>query len=73
MGLFTARRAGEPSGILSIRTGLVLMCSLTISYMKLQGALVLMDPPSACERETLYPPFRSAELDFSIVLLTQGR
>jgi hypothetical protein len=33
-----------------------------MSYMKLGGALVLIDPLAACERETLYPALRRAEL-----------
>lgn len=53
IGLFNARRAGEFSAILSIRTGFVLMCSRTISYMKLHGAFVLIDPGEACDREIL--------------------
>ena len=53
IGFSIALRAGELSDILSIRTGWVLMCSRTMSYMNAQGALVLMDPPAACDRETL--------------------
>jgi hypothetical protein len=30
--------------------------------MKERGASVLMDPPTACERETLYPAFKIADL-----------
>jgi hypothetical protein len=61
IGFRRAKREGDFSGILSILTGFSLTCSLTISYMKLQGAFVLMDPGEAWDREILYPPLSRAE------------
>jgi hypothetical protein len=53
IGLSNAKREGDFSGILSILTGFSLTCSLTISYMKLHGASVLIDPGEAWDREIL--------------------
>jgi len=40
--------------------------------MKEQGASVLIDPPAACERETLYPALRSADLVISAQWITMA-
>lgn len=55
--------AGEPSLILSLRTGFFLINSRMTSCTNDSGALVLIDPAAAWERETLYPALRSAELE----------
>lgn len=44
--------AGLPSAILSTLTGFDLIVSRMMSYMNDLGALVLIDPEEACDRET---------------------
>jgi hypothetical protein len=75
IGLSIIRLAGLPSAILSSRTGLVLIYSLTISNRNDLGASVLTDPEVAWDRETLYPAFRSADLchHISVGLALRGR
>jgi hypothetical protein len=62
-GLSSIFNTGEPSLILSLRTGFFLINSRMTSCTNAIGALVLMDPAAAWERETLYPALRRAELD----------
>ena len=52
-GLAKRPRAGLPSGILSILTGVSLIHSRMMSCMKLQGASVFTEPGAACDLETL--------------------
>lgn len=62
IGLSSSLLAGLPSLILSRRTGAVLINSRMTSWIKEMGALVLIEPAEACDRDRLYPALSSAQL-----------
>lgn len=60
-------RAGEPSLIFSILTGFFWIQPRMTSWISFCGAVVLSEPGQACERETLCPACKSAELRGKVI------